>query len=317
MKSGYDVIIPCRNMAEFLVETIQSLLNSTIKPNRIIVVDDGSTDETSKIASQFKMVELIRHETSQGKSNSRNEALRLCTAEFIQMIDADDLLAPDKVEKQILFMNQNTKCDFCFGDVTIFQDGMSPNTGEKRTLQHWQGKELEELIKRNHIALHSILWRGDFFKRFGFFDPFFMISQDRELYMRAILAGAKLCYVSETMCYYRRHQKSSIKSQQFEGSFFNAMSVRKHREALSTWENGRLKPVLVSSLRMLARNANMYGRPLKEVYEMIDEVKALRCKPAIEQNGLYKVVEKMLGAKFLETLLAPKFRVDRTFRTME
>src|SRR5881394_1395583 len=97
-----SILIPAYNAERWIADTIQSALAQTWPRTEIIVVDDGSRDQTLSIARQFasKNVSVITQD-NQGGSAARNRAFTICQGEFIQWLDADDLLSPDKIARQM------------------------------------------------------------------------------------------------------------------------------------------------------------------------------------------------------------------------
>src|SRR5436190_3441118 len=97
-----SILIPAYNSERWIAETIKSALNQTWPRKEIIVVDDGSRDQTLATARRFasKTVAVISQE-NQGASAARNKALELCQGDYIQWLDADDLIAPDKIANQV------------------------------------------------------------------------------------------------------------------------------------------------------------------------------------------------------------------------
>src|SRR5882762_11780976 len=102
MKLLVSILIPAYNAQEWIADTIRSALGQTWPRKEIIVVDDGSSDQTVAIARQFasKTVSVVSQK-NQGASASRNKALGLYQGDYIQWLDADDLLSRDKVAKQM------------------------------------------------------------------------------------------------------------------------------------------------------------------------------------------------------------------------
>ena len=102
MKPLVSILIPAYNAERWIAQTILSALAQTWPRKEIIVIDDGSRDQTLKIARQFasKTVSIVTQE-NRGASTARNRALELSQGEYIQWLDADDLMAPDKIAKQI------------------------------------------------------------------------------------------------------------------------------------------------------------------------------------------------------------------------
>ena len=100
MKPLVSILIPAYNAERWIAETIQSALDQTSARKEIIVVDDGSSDQTLKIARRFacKTVSVVSQQ-NRGASATRNHALALSKGEYIQWLDADDLLGPTKIEE--------------------------------------------------------------------------------------------------------------------------------------------------------------------------------------------------------------------------
>ncbi len=102
MKPLVSILIPAYNAGPWIGDTIKSALNQTWPRKEIIVIDDGSRDETVAIARQFTSNDVtVISQENQGASAARNKALQLCQGDYIQWLDADDLLAPDKIQRQM------------------------------------------------------------------------------------------------------------------------------------------------------------------------------------------------------------------------
>ena len=302
----YDVIVAAYNSGAYIGRAIQSVLDSTMPPRMIIVVDDASEDDTAEIASEYDRVKVIRNARNLERSRTRNTGIRVSDADFIQFLDADDLLAPEKVATQLEVMEQEPETDVTFGDVRLFRNGEWP--GQWREYPP-DMDVLEQLIRKNILALHSLLFRSSFFDRFGMFDESLPISEDRELYIRSLLNGARWRYTPGATVYYRQHDAGTIRSRGYESARYNAVPVRRHRKELAAFGEGRYRKVVAESIRTLARNANIAGRPLPEITEMIDEALELDPGVTMDQNRVYQTVENLLGPKVLERLLRPRFRI--------
>src|SRR6266481_1373366 len=107
MKPLVSILIPAYNAGPWIGDTIKSALNQTWPRKEIIVVDDGSRDETVAIARQFTSNDVtVISQENQGASAARNKALQLCQGDYIQWLDADDLLAPDKIQRQLAVLGE-------------------------------------------------------------------------------------------------------------------------------------------------------------------------------------------------------------------
>src|ERR1700751_400462 len=102
MKPLVSILIPAHNAEAWIADTIRSAIGQSWPRKEIIIVDDGSTDQTFAVARGFasKDVIVVTHE-NQGAASTRTYAFSLCQGDFIQWLDADDLLSPDKVKKQV------------------------------------------------------------------------------------------------------------------------------------------------------------------------------------------------------------------------
>jgi len=109
--SKISIITPAYNASNYLAETIASVQAQTFSDWEMIIVDDCSTDNTCEIASSYSMddkrIKMIKHEKNSGVASARNTALDIATGEFIAFIDSDDLWMPEKLAKQLRFMEEN------------------------------------------------------------------------------------------------------------------------------------------------------------------------------------------------------------------
>jgi glycosyltransferase involved in cell wall biosynthesis len=96
MKPLVSILIPAHNAEAWIADTVRSAIGQSWPRKEIIIVDDGSTDQTFAVARGFasKDVTVVTHE-NQGAASTRNYAFSLCQGDFIQWLDADDLLSPD------------------------------------------------------------------------------------------------------------------------------------------------------------------------------------------------------------------------------
>src|SRR5713101_7729899 len=102
MKPLVSILVPTFNAHEWIADTLRSAIAQTWERKEIIVVDDGSSDQTLAFARQFESNSVrVVTQKNQGAAAARNTAFSMCQGDYIQWLDADDLLAPDKVEKQV------------------------------------------------------------------------------------------------------------------------------------------------------------------------------------------------------------------------
>jgi glycosyltransferase involved in cell wall biosynthesis len=203
-----SVVIPTYNRAATVPRAIESVLAQTVTDLEVIVVDDGSSDDTGKVLREM-FGDLIRYysQVNQGASVARNKGVEEARGEWIAFLDSDDLWEKEKLEWQLKALEQfGPECGGCYTDVRFF------NHSETRTMfqlvEHefrHEGKMgakpdvLERLVRPGGsgmvVCLSSLVARADLVRKTGGFDLTLLYSQDSEFMFRlAMLTG--LCYVN-------------------------------------------------------------------------------------------------------------------------
>ena len=121
-----SVIIPAYNAERFLRQTIESVLAQTFRDFEIIVVDDGSKDETAEIAESFGAPVICRRKTNGGVSSARNLGIKEAKGEYVAFLDADDLWEPTKLEKQVARLDEQPQVGLCFAAVQRIDENDLP-----------------------------------------------------------------------------------------------------------------------------------------------------------------------------------------------
>jgi glycosyltransferase involved in cell wall biosynthesis len=208
MNPKVSVVIPTYNRAATVSRAIESVLAQTVTDLEVIVVDDGSSDDTGKALGEM-FGDRIRYyaQTNQGASVARNRGVEEARGEWIAFLDSDDLWERNKLEWQFKALEQfGPRCGGCYTDVRFF------NHSETRTMFQLVGNEfrhegtmgakpdvLERLVRPGGagmvVCLSSLIARTDVVRKTGGFDPKLLYSQDSEFMFRlALLTG--FCYVN-------------------------------------------------------------------------------------------------------------------------
>ena len=178
-----SVVIPCYNQAHFLGEAIESVLGQSYRNVEIIVVDDGSTDNTSEVATRYPKVRCIRQK-NQGLSGARNSGLRESKGSYLVFLDADDLLLPHALEVGVERLKAHPECAFVSGRYKHI-------TADRQLLWEVQpppfkGKDYyAELLRGNYIGMHAaVMYQRFVFESVGGFDTSLRACEDYDLYLR-------------------------------------------------------------------------------------------------------------------------------------
>jgi glycosyltransferase involved in cell wall biosynthesis len=202
-----SVIIPCFNSQNTIQETIESVLAQTMQDFELIVVDDGSTDDTKQILSDFGNRVKYLYRENGGQSAARNTGIRAAIGEFVAFVDSDDLWCPDKLEKQIRIL-EDTTVDWCYCDCLYFCNSDSTSLGKHSDLFYpaKEGWIAKSLLLGNCIASPTPLIRRSIFDQCGLFDesPLFRIGEDWEMWLR-IAAQYPVGYRAEVLAKHREH----------------------------------------------------------------------------------------------------------------
>jgi glycosyltransferase involved in cell wall biosynthesis len=194
-----SIIIPCYNQAQYLPDAIESALEQTV-PCEVIVVNDGSPDNTSEVAKRFP-VKLIEKENG-GLSSARNAGIKEAQGEWILTLDSDDIITSDIVEKCI------ERASGGYDIVGTFQHEF----GDSDT--KWANNNLtpgfEDFKKANQINCCS-LYKKEIWEKIGGYDENMRLCyEDWDFWLRATKQGYKVGIVPEFLFYYRKHGKTMI-----------------------------------------------------------------------------------------------------------
>src|SRR3712207_4505051 len=197
-----SVVIPCYNQAHFLNEAIESVLAQSYPNFEIVVVDDGSTDDTSKVAARYPSVRCLR-QTNRGLSGARNSGLAASEGEYVVFLDADDRLLPEALEAGVGCLKASPECAFASGRYRfIAEDGSFLREPRERLVEK---DSYVALLQRNYIGPPPVVvYRRDVLASVGGFDDSADASADSDMYLR-IAARFPICSHEGVVAEYRRH----------------------------------------------------------------------------------------------------------------
>ena len=190
-----SVVIPTFNREERLPAAIRSVLNQSLPPSEIIVIDDGSTDATADCIKSFPEVRYI-HQENQGVSQARNHGIRTAEHEWIAFLDSDDEWLPHKLERQCEALERQPQYLFCHTDEIWIRKGRRVNPMKKH-VKHG-GFIFNHCLPLCVISPSSALIHRGLFERYGTFDPELPVCEDYDMWLR-ICAREPVLLVDEPL----------------------------------------------------------------------------------------------------------------------
>src|ERR1700676_2498236 len=215
MRDLVSILIPAYNAQEWIGDTIQSALSQTWSNKEIIIVDDGSTDQTLSVARQYasKSVSVIT-QTNQGAAAARNNAFSVSRGDYIQWLDADDLLAPDKIARQMELVDQcdskRTLLSSAWGRFLYryYRAKFTPTPlWCNLAPTEWLLRKIDQNI---HMQTGTWLVSRELTEAAGPWNTQLLGDDDGEYFCRILLCSDGVRFVPEAKVYYRASGASSL-----------------------------------------------------------------------------------------------------------
>jgi glycosyltransferase involved in cell wall biosynthesis len=248
-----SVVIAAFNAERTITETLESIAAQTFRDFEVIVVDDGSTDRTPKIAAGFSQTICLR-QPNRGQPAARNRGIAAARGGYVAFVDADDLWKPEKLEKQVKFLAAHPESGMVYSDAEVF-DAASGNTicrvSQKCRLH--EGDVLERLLLKSFIPSPTPMVRRALFSQTGVFDeaPELAIGEDWNMWLK-IAACSSVGVVREPLAKVRMHAASMTSTANVETSLkakrlIVERAVQRNPERLSTFKARALIELEISA----------------------------------------------------------------------
>lgn len=297
-----SILIPAYNAEKWLAETLRSALNQTWPRKEIIVVDDGSTDNTLAIAKSFSSYNVkILNQENLGASAARNRALETARGDYVQFFDADDILAPDKIEKQIIQVGCRASdiviaCQWArfytspqealFAPEPVWAD-MAPIDW---LICSWEGGGM----------MHPAAWLVPrlLVEKAGRWDESLSLNDDGEYFTRVLLSSSRVEFCESARSYYRSGNKGSLSNSKSNAawlSYFRSLELCS-QFLLDREDSPRTRHACATAFQRFVYDAYLYAPDLVERAEA--KVKGLggsELKPC--GSPLYHSTASVLGWK--------------------
>lgn len=275
-----DVVIPVYNGERYIIDAIASVDRQTYRPERIIVVDDGSTDNTEGLVSAYRgstPIDYIKKPNG-GLSSARNAGIQRCTADLVALLDADDEWIEDKLEKQVeVFL----RSEFDNLAIVYCKYLIIDENGELSTEHHvteldptLRGQIFEKLLGGNLVtsSASGVLVRRDCFNQAGLFDETLKAAEDWDMWLR-IAQSYEFDYVGQILVKIRRHSQNMQKdyTHMFRNEllFFQKWAARIPKELVQSqgWAGAIVDPIFrrLPEIELLGIARNLLNKRTKKI----------------------------------------------------
>ena len=225
-----SAIIATHNRAELVGQAIKSALSQTVRPAEIIVVDDGSSDSTPQVLSEYGSDIRILRQPNRGRSAARNAGVKHAQGDIIAFLDSDDIWLPEKLEKQLAAFKASPGAGLVhtFSDVVDAKGAQLPReTGRRQQLYRRalkRGYTYEGMSQECIMFLSTVAVRRECWERSGPMDTAIPAFEDWDWYLRAAVY-TEIATIPETLVHFRKHAGNTSSREFLEG---RVKTCRKH-----------------------------------------------------------------------------------------
>ncbi len=203
-----SVIIHTYNNERFICETIESVLSQTYKDYEIIVVDDGSTDNTRNALLPYMDKIRYHYKENGGIASAKNAGIKSSKAKFIAFLDHDDLWVPDKLKIQMEYFNKNPQVGLVYSKFITFKNGEKLRTRPKKGYSGWI---FAKLLSKNFVQTSTVMIKKECINAVGLFDESFALADEYDLSLR-IAKRFQCGFIDKELTKYRIHDKNASKN---------------------------------------------------------------------------------------------------------
>jgi glycosyltransferase involved in cell wall biosynthesis len=307
-----SVVIPAYNAARWIDRSLTSVLAQTVTPVEIIVVDDGSVDETADLMQRYATTVRYIRQSNSGPSVARNRGIREARSPWIAFLDADDEWLPDKMEAQLAILRDRPDLKWCGSACRIVENGKEPPrcpATEKvgrptaETELHYFAALLDWVL----FVTSGFVVRRSVFDEVGGFDATLRSGEDVDLWCRVALRHPRVGYCCEPCwLYYQDNLESASRKGRVARdpqlrSFCRNMrqALELGPEAVNDFRPYAKKKVLDNLLRLAAKDCLIESETLDEVYRLfplaIHEHILLRILSRLPRVLSLKIVNRLRG----------------------
>lgn len=306
MNEIISVVMPCYNGEKTLQKTLDSVFSQSFKEFKVYCVNDGSTDGTQRILSQYALLNknmVVIQKENQGQTKAKNDALKIAKGKYIAFIDSDDIWDSEKLLYQYARMEKDADVGLCYtnGHYIDADDHIHQKFGIDIKLQ---GECLRELLMGNAIVASSVMIRAALLKKTGLFDENLTACENWELWTR-FASHSKIAVIDMPLTNYRRHDNNmshNIDKMRKNRLYIVEKNARTYHNYFPNF-NQLVEETFYKAHQFFGEN---YLWKLQLPKARKDLMQALRYKP-FDKKLYYLLLKSFLGEKLLS-----KVRNSRT-----
>ncbi|MET4083632.1 teichuronic acid biosynthesis glycosyltransferase TuaG [Pedobacter sp. UYP30] len=262
-KDLISIIMPAYNAAQFITQSIKSVINQTYKNWELIIVDDGSADKTAEIIKAFSNSDIrikyfYQKNGKQGKA--RNLGIKNSIGNYIAFLDADDTWTSDKLAVQHEILSKNENIDLIFSQgYNLKNDEISNLNVTIKAL--WNINNIDEFIKHNQIPILSVLVKKKAIESVNYFNETKNIqnAEDYHLWLKLIIANYTFKSIEDRLFYYRIHtNQSTFESKNLEEPIFYV-----YKDIFESYNTQQVRQPLFNKIKWLIFNNKFHSRCLE------------------------------------------------------
>lgn len=220
-----SVVIAAYNASRWIAKTLDSVLAQTFRDFEVVVVDDGSTDETPNVIAGYGTKVRYLHKENGGAASARNVGIRAARGSYIAFLDADDLWLSEKLQLQMQLFSKYPALAWVYSDAEVFEGQSVLYKVSQRSKLH-AGDILRPLLLQDFIPSPTPLIRREVFDTVGYFDesPLLRIGEDWNMWLR-IAAKYHVEFVDQPLARIRTHATSMTGSMDLQYAFRSKLTI--------------------------------------------------------------------------------------------
>ena len=269
-KTMISVIIPTYNRAHLLPRALDSILSQSCYPNEIIVVDDGSNDDTSALMTSVYPEIVFIQQSNTGVSCTRNVGIKRASGDWIAFLDSDDEWFPEKLEVQMNALYKNPELKICHTNEIWIRNGKRVNPKKKH--EKFGGWIFQKCLPLCCISPSSVIIHKSIFDEVGLFDDSLLVCEDYDLWLR-ITARNPVLYIEKPLLRKYGGHNDQLSRKYWGMDRFRIKSLEKiiYSKELSESDENAAKKMLTEKKNIFIQGAKKRGnimevREFKEQY---------------------------------------------------